>query len=581
MVGAALLVVVVVVMAFMTMLQVPTDGAAAQRGSVQARNAQRFGAPPGVDGQLSTATEVDADDELLLDEEYDGTGTWFDGNVVEEGETAAEEAEEAGEVARSVWGGSKVSPKPRPSPLQPALLPVLPPPPMPSQQPPPSVRPSPNVGVRISLKDQQAACLDGTPAVMYVRPGRGTGAVHWLVFFAPGGYCPSRNACGSRSHTERGTSFGLPATSALPGPFTYTSCVANPAFCTWTHVVVPYCDGAFFAGNVSGAVRNENARAAAVNPVIHMRGFAVLQAVFNTLAAEGARVAVPGAGAWADAQRIFVSGCSAGGATAFIHGDYIHDTWVAPLRAAQAARGYLAGARADYAIVATSGLLYARANVHQDHVFEHTIRAMAASSEVVVTNPACAAAFPPNERWRCMDPLTAYAHLRSRVFVLNSLTDEWVVQCALTAIAAPYDTARCMGMTAWQPCARALELCEQRQVAKLAEYRVEMEAAVRATVTAATPGNGGVMFSCRKHCGWPTTVAGVSVTQLLAAWVADPVARRRSPLPGTPALPPPAPATNTSTPTPWWLWDCHVTTNAECNPTCPTPTPMPMPEVER
>ena len=52
----------------------------------------------------------------------------------------------------------------------------------------------------------QAMCMDGTRPAYYLRPGSGTGASKWLVFFEGGGWCYSLEACKLRAKTDLGSS---------------------------------------------------------------------------------------------------------------------------------------------------------------------------------------------------------------------------------------------------------------------------------------------------------------------------------------------------------------------------------------
>ena len=64
-----------------------------------------------------------------------------------------------------------------------------------------------------------------------------------------GGYCADEEDCIQRSYTYLGSSSTWPEVIFVEG-FLSDNCSENPHFCGWLMVFVPYCDGAFFAGNV-------------------------------------------------------------------------------------------------------------------------------------------------------------------------------------------------------------------------------------------------------------------------------------------------------------------------------------------
>ena len=71
----------------------------------------------------------------------------------------------------------------------------------------------------------------------------------WIIHMAGGGYCTSKDDCVQRSYTYLGSSKSWPEMIFVEG-FLSDNCSENPYFCGWSMVFIPYCDGAFFAGNV-------------------------------------------------------------------------------------------------------------------------------------------------------------------------------------------------------------------------------------------------------------------------------------------------------------------------------------------
>ena len=64
-----------------------------------------------------------------------------------------------------------------------------------------------------------------------------------------GGYCGDERECLERSRTDLGSSKNWKESITLEG-FLSDNCDENPHFCGWSMVFIPYCDGAFYSGNV-------------------------------------------------------------------------------------------------------------------------------------------------------------------------------------------------------------------------------------------------------------------------------------------------------------------------------------------
>ena len=71
----------------------------------------------------------------------------------------------------------------------------------------------------------------------------------WIIHMEGGGYCGDEIECVERSHTDLGSSKHWKQSIALEG-FLSDNCTENPHFCGWSMVLIPYCDGASFSGNV-------------------------------------------------------------------------------------------------------------------------------------------------------------------------------------------------------------------------------------------------------------------------------------------------------------------------------------------
>ena len=71
----------------------------------------------------------------------------------------------------------------------------------------------------------------------------------WIIHLQGGAWCYDEAACVARSKTVVGSSQNWPETRTYTGLLS-DDCAINPYFCGWSMVVIAYCDGASFAGNV-------------------------------------------------------------------------------------------------------------------------------------------------------------------------------------------------------------------------------------------------------------------------------------------------------------------------------------------
>ena len=97
-----------------------------------------------------------------------------------------------------------------------------------------------------------AACLDGSPPVLFIDDGVGANADKFLVFINGGGTCVSSTvsaslaSCKTRSTSELGSSTSYGATLDVDDAgYLSTLQAVNPNFYDWTKVLVQYCDGFF------------------------------------------------------------------------------------------------------------------------------------------------------------------------------------------------------------------------------------------------------------------------------------------------------------------------------------------------
>lgn len=91
-------------------------------------------------------------------------------------------------------------------------------------------------------------------------------------------------------------------------------CELNPHFCHFNQVVVPYCDGTSFTGNLDEPVESEDKLGMPVK--LYFRGRRILDAVLDELIkSHGLN----------EAEEVIITGYSAGGLTSLLFADYIQD----------------------------------------------------------------------------------------------------------------------------------------------------------------------------------------------------------------------------------------------------------------
>eukprot|EP01084_Bolivina_argentea_P206409 352430_1 len=170
-------------------------------------------------------------------------------------------------------------------------------------------------------KNDGAACLDGSPPVMYWRAGSGDGVNKFHVFFEGGGACvgdatgldePCFDSCEHRAGTDLGSSKGYPTKSNYDNGYMSTSKTTNPLAYNWNTVYIKYCDGGAHGGDNSTTVK-------AGKYELHFRGRRNMKAVFAELIKTYK---------FGSATDVLVSGCSAGGVAVYEHALYILQNYV-------------------------------------------------------------------------------------------------------------------------------------------------------------------------------------------------------------------------------------------------------------
>ena len=104
-------------------------------------------------------------------------------------------------------------------------------------------------------RDRGAACLDGSPAGMYIHEGNGPNKNKFMIYFDSGGFCGAGSlsdtieSCYKRSFTSLGTTTVYKQQKSYEGyGLLSPKPEENPTFHDWTKIFAIYCDGSEHQG---------------------------------------------------------------------------------------------------------------------------------------------------------------------------------------------------------------------------------------------------------------------------------------------------------------------------------------------
>eukprot|EP00850_Spirogloea_muscicola_P012090 SM000077S21564 [mRNA] locus=s77:225245:233805:- [translate_table: standard] len=281
----------------------------------------------------------------------------------------------------------------------------------------------------------KSVCLDGSPPGYVFRSGNGTGANSWVFDIQGGAWCFTAGDCLNRSFTNLGSSlYGPP--HILPIGIWGPTPDVNPDFYNWNAVFFPYCDGASFSGDVDQPVF-ENGTA------LYFRGHRILHAIIDDLLLNRGLAA---------ADQVFVTGCSAGGLSVYLHCDEIV---------------------ARMPPTATS-------------------KCLADAGAFVDMYPIQLSCEPKTVR--CLEA-TLIPLVKTPLFVINALYDSWQINNILAPPAAD-PSYEILPLT----CRKNLANCTSQQLALLQDLHDNILEATSYAVNSAA--NGAFLHACNyRHCG--------------------------------------------------------------------------------
>eukprot|EP00042_Codosiga_hollandica_P051105 m.622650 g.622650 ORF g.622650 m.622650 type:complete len:405 (-) comp58219_c1_seq10:195-1409(-) len=337
-----------------------------------------------------------------------------------------------------------------------------------------------------------AMCLDGSPIAYYIR--RNDSNPNWVVYFKGGGWCRSVEDCYERSLTSLGSSTSYPPTMTSAGILS-NSAETNPYFFEWNAVYLMYCDGASWTGGaVEPAIVN--------NTKVWFRGHLGLDAVLHALVAEG----------MSSTGDLLLSGCSAGGLATYFHADYVA-AWFPKYRVKA---------------MAESGFFLNYTNIDGVAVYGQQMASVFTfQNSTGGVHPGCIAAHPGDEQ-QCFLAENTYPYIKTPFFALNSLYDQYQMECILTVSES---TALCDAFSLWTACVAHPINCTSTQVEYLNSWRNTFVSRMTSAPTYSLSTSGAFLDSCVGHCAeeplgsknglrdWSDmTIDGVDATHAVGDW---------------------------------------------------------------
>ncbi|CAO1947405.1 unnamed protein product [Urochloa humidicola] len=303
-----------------------------------------------------------------------------------------------------------------------------------SVDPSASPSPSPTYGHRLpTLVDltlvygRDAVCLDGTPPGYHFQPGFGDGSHSWLLHLEGGSWCRNFKSCYRRKKTNLGSSEHMDTRVEFVGILSDDES-QNPDFYNWNKVKIRYCDGASFSGNVQDEVKNGTS--------FFFRGQRIWEAVMADLLSKGL----------SRAKQAFLTGCSAGGLSTYIHCDDFRALLPkTPTVKCLADGGFFLD------VEDISGRRYMRA-------FYNDVARM---QDVRKKFPHCSSDMEPGQ---CFFPREVAKSITTPMFILNPAYDVWQVEHVLSPQGSDPENL-------WRNCRMDITKCDPKQLEILQGFR--------------------------------------------------------------------------------------------------------------
>uniref|UniRef100_A0ACD5TMP7 Uncharacterized protein n=1 Tax=Avena sativa TaxID=4498 RepID=A0ACD5TMP7_AVESA len=300
-----------------------------------------------------------------------------------------------------------------------------------------------------------AVCLDGSPPAYHLHRGSGAGARGWLLQFEGGGWCNSAPSCAERAGTRRGSTNLMNKLEVFSGVLSNDPAM-NPDFYNWNRVKLRYCDGGSFAGD--SEFRNGSS-------VIYMRGQRIWDAIITDLCHKGLD----------KAEKVLLSGCSAGGLATFFHCDNLQERL---------------GGAATVKCMSDAGFFLDVDDISANNTIRPFFSSLVAlqGAEKFLNEDCLNLTLDP---YQCFFPQYALPNIKTPYFILNSAYDVYQFHHIFVP---PSSDPRGQ----WSHCKADPSACSTSQIATLQGLRSAMLTALKPFED--EPKVGMFVNSCFAHC---------------------------------------------------------------------------------
>eukprot|EP00929_Paragymnodinium_shiwhaense_P115841 TRINITY_DN8499_c0_g5_i1.p1 TRINITY_DN8499_c0_g5~~TRINITY_DN8499_c0_g5_i1.p1 ORF type:complete len:506 (-),score=83.73 TRINITY_DN8499_c0_g5_i1:221-1738(-) len=259
-------------------------------------------------------------------------------------------------------------------------------------------------------------CGSGSRAGYYYSVATGENASKWVVYFEGGGECRTADDCRGWFEGGRGDSSRWQDTKNPERQNTMDSdCSANPDFCSWSKIYIPYCTADMHSGT-----RREG---------MPSLGGYFFSGHNNVVALLQDMKRLPG---YAAPTSALITGASAGGIGSFMHVDFFAEAW--PDAAVKAAP--------------ECGFFYAGVRDTEDY---HESKATPSKNlgfieEWAPFYPRACAVATNNNMGRCTDAHFLYPYIRSPLFIRENQYDTAkLANCGFKSSSTDFDYLKAWG----------------------------------------------------------------------------------------------------------------------------------------
>eukprot|EP00286_Rhodomonas_abbreviata_P025589 CAMPEP_0181304678 /NCGR_PEP_ID=MMETSP1101-20121128/9288_1 /TAXON_ID=46948 /ORGANISM="Rhodomonas abbreviata, Strain Caron Lab Isolate" /LENGTH=597 /DNA_ID=CAMNT_0023410471 /DNA_START=141 /DNA_END=1930 /DNA_ORIENTATION=+ len=314
----------------------------------------------------------------------------------------------------------------------------------------------------VSLTDNQAVCLDGTPYGYWLCPD--TGGSQWMLWLEGGGICDGEQDCSERSKTELGSSIDWDQRNRR-----------CPEDIDVRIVFMDYCDGTAYTSNrAEPFTYNGNE--------LYFRGAAIVDAVIANLKADHGL---------ADATKVVFGGNSAGALGVFHHLNRV---------AAQLPNAEIIG-------TPMSGFLLDHDNMGPGETFTEQLKTLSVmfGSEAVL-NEDCKAENPGDELV-CLLPQYFAQFITPRWFAINSRFDMFQLQ-VIAQVPCIAETDQLGGEVS----------CVSAEQNAIVEYGKDFLQVIQTVLSDDLTTNGAFISACINHGSFDTPIDGRDAYEAFDVW---------------------------------------------------------------